>query len=77
MKQMNRTVRLNMAFDPQMKESLSTLAKINNTTLNGLINDVLQKYIKANDEVLQKYVSFIDTLNETKTEIDESLFEDN
>ena len=66
-----------MAFDPQMKESLSTLAKINNTTLNGLINDVLQKYIKANDEVLQKYASFIDTLNETKTEIDESLFEDN
>ena len=59
---LDRTVRLNMAFDPQSKESLSMLAKINNTTLNGLINDVLQKYIKANDELLSKYKDFVKTL---------------
>ena len=76
MNQMNRSVRLSVAFDPKMKESLSMLAKINNTTLNGLINDVLKAYVKANDEVLQKYSNFINTLNESRNDNLNSLFDD-
>lgn len=79
MEKEKREARINLMLTPQNKTAIETLAAIQKTSVNNLINQVLGRYIKANGEILQKYNSFIDTLSPKieDEEIDSSLFEDN
>lgn len=71
MDKMKRDARINLMLTPQNKTAIETLAAIQKTSVNNLINQVLGRYIEANDEVLRRYNSFIDTLT-PKIEDDEN-----
>ena len=67
MENLKRNARLNLVLDPPVKEGITTLAAIHKSSVNGFINEILKKYVEANQEVLSKYDDFIETLSESKT----------
>ena len=63
MEKEKREARINLMLTPQNKTAIETLAAIQKTSVNNLINQVLEEYIDTKQETLQKYNAFVETLN--------------
>lgn len=53
-----KSVRVNLLFRPSTKDSIDKLAFINKTSINDLINTVLDAYIEEHKADIEKYNSF-------------------
>lgn len=50
-----KSKRLNLLMLPSVYDSISKLATMQRTSVNELVNSLLQAHIKENEELLQKY----------------------
>lgn len=50
-----RSKRLNLLLTPSLHEGLTRIARVEGTSLNELINVVLEKHAQQNKEALEKY----------------------
>lgn len=57
-KQENKSVRINLLFRPSTKRNIKKLALVNQTSINDLINTVMDEYIAAHADEIAKYDSF-------------------
>lgn len=53
-----KSVRVNLLFRPSTKTAIDKLAFVNKTSINDLINTVLDAYIEEHQAEIEKYNSF-------------------
>ena len=53
-----KSVRVNMLFRPTLKKNIEKLATLDRTSLNNLVNDVMEQYVKTRSKDLEKYDEF-------------------
>jgi predicted HicB family RNase H-like nuclease len=56
-----RSKRMNLLITPTAAEQLRTLAAINKTSTNSLVNSIIEDYIAQHEDELQKYADLFGT----------------
>lgn len=57
-KREKKTTRVNLLFRPSTKQNIEKLAYLNKTSINDFINTILDEYIEAHKEDIERYNSF-------------------
>ena len=57
-KKEKKTTRVNLLFRPTTKQNIEKLAYLHKTSINDFINTVLDEYIEAHKEDIERYNSF-------------------
>lgn len=53
-----RTERLGLLTEPKTRKDLGKIATINRTSVNNVVNDAIQEYIRNHREDIDRYNSF-------------------
>lgn len=57
-KKEKKTTRVNLLFRPSTKQNIEKLAYLHKTSINDFINTVIDEYIEAHSEEIERYNSF-------------------